>query len=433
MNEKRYAESNRLYRRAVELMPGGVNSPVRAFNAVGGEPVFFKRGEGAAVIDADGNRLVDFCQSWGPLILGHAHPRVLEAARSALEDGLTFGACCEREIELAELVLEAFKEFERVRFVSSGTEAVMTAVRLARGVTGRSKIIKFDGCYHGHADHLLVKAGSGLLTQSLASSKGVPEAIASQTLVASLDDEEEVDRLFDEHGDDIAAVIIEPLPANSGLLVQRPEYLQHLREITSKHGALLIFDEVISGFRLRFGGYMHQTDIRPDLVTLGKIVGGGMPVGAIVGPMDLMDQLAPVGGIYQAGTLSGNPVAMAAGAETLRMLRDDNVYGHLDSLGALQDELYGEIGKKIQAFSFQRVGSISWLYLAEGEIPRRPDLVDGGAIERYNLNHRRLIDRGYYLAPSAWEVSFTSLAHGEEHIRGLAGALEEVLSGPDQS
>lgn len=423
----RYEKSTALYQRACERIPGGVNSPVRAFRSVGGSPVFFARGEGAEVIDADGNRYVDFCGSWGPLLLGHAHPEVVEAATLALRDGLSFGACCEREIILAETVLSAFPEYDRVRFVNSGTEAVMTAVRLARGITGRRKIVKFDGCYHGHADHLLVKAGSGLLTQSIGSSKGVPDSFAEQTLVASLDDEEGVSRLFEALGTDIAAVILEPLPANSGLLKQRPEFLRFLRDITTRHGAMLIFDEVISGFRLRFGGYMHQVGILPDLVTLGKIVGGGMPVGAIIGPSGYMERLAPTGDVYQAGTLSGNPVAMAAGTATLEILKRPETYTRLEELGKEQDAALGELMRTRPDVKSLRVGSISWLYLDSSDIPRRVDRVAEGAIARYNAIHRAMLDRGYYLAPSAWEVSFLSTAHSPEQIRGLVAALAEVL------
>ena len=424
---ERYSRSHHLFQRASELMPGGVNSPVRAFGAVGGEPVFFSRGAGSLVTDADGNELVDFCGSWGPLILGHAHPDILQASVSAIRDGLTFGACCEREIELAELVLEAFPAYERVRFVSSGTEAVMTAVRLARGATGRDKIIKFDGCYHGHADHLLVKAGSGLITQPIASSSGVPEPFASQTLVAPLDDEKAVEELFEKNKDQIAAVILEPLPANSGLLTQRPAYLKFLREITERNGALLIFDEVITGFRLRWGGYVHETGLKPDLITLGKIVGGGMPVGALVGSAELMEKLAPNGSIYQAGTLSGNPVAMAAGAATLRVLRDTDAYSDLERLGRVMDGAFKDVRQRKPFFQSRRHGSLGWLYLDEGEIPRRPDLVSSTVVARYNKHHRGMLDRGYYLAPSAWEVSFISVAHTEEQIRGLAQAWAEVL------
>ncbi|RJO71071.1 MAG: aminotransferase class III-fold pyridoxal phosphate-dependent enzyme [Myxococcales bacterium] len=423
----RYAESKRLYERAARLMPGGVNSPVRAFGSVGGSPLYIARGEGASLIDADGHRYLDFVQSWGPLILGHAHPAVVEAATAALREGLSFGACSAREIKLAELVLAAFPEYERVRFVNSGTEAVMTAIRLARAAVNRPKILKFEGCYHGHADHLLVKAGSGLITQPIATSAGVPAAIAGETLVVPLDDETAVREVFAAHKNQIAAIIVEPLPANSGLLEQRRDYLRFLRQIASEQGALLIFDEVISGLRLRYGGYMHVVGVTPDLVTLGKIVGGGMPVGAICGPARLLDLLAPVGKVYQAGTLSGNPVAMAAGAATLEQLRDGRAYGALDALGRVQDEAFAAIRARRPYFNWRRVGSISWLYLDEGDAPRRPDRVGAKAIERYNRIHRPLLDRGVYLAPSAWEVAFASTAHGEADIRALAHSLDEAL------
>ncbi|MBM4356036.1 MAG: aminotransferase class III-fold pyridoxal phosphate-dependent enzyme, partial [Deltaproteobacteria bacterium] len=305
--------SNELFEKARTRIPGGVNSPARAFKAVGGNPVYVASAEGAELVDVDGNRYVDFCMSWGPLILGHARREVVEAVRQAAGKGLSYGAVHEGEIVLADLVLEAFPEYQRVRAVSSGTEAVMTALRVARGKTRRERVVKFDGGYHGHFDGLLVKAGSGLATLAIADSGGVPAGIAQTTLVAPLDDRPAVEALFERYGKEIAAVIIEPMPANNGLLLQRAEFLRFLREITTAHGALLIFDEVISGFRVRFGGYGQAVGVQADLVTLGKILGGGMPVGALVGPADIMDVLAPVGSVYQAGTLSGNPVSLAAG------------------------------------------------------------------------------------------------------------------------
>lgn len=422
---RRTTRSAELFQKAIETMPGGVNSPVRAFRSVGGTPVFFKSGKGAEFVDADGNRYVDFCLSWGPLILGHAHPRVVEAVTTAASEGLTFGAPSAREVLLAERVLAAFPEMERVRFVSSGTEAVMSALRLARGVTGRPLILKFDGCYHGHADAMLVKAGSGLVTQGLSDSAGVPEEVAALTVVVPLDDEEALQAAFEKHGPQIAAAIIEPMPANNGLLVQRPEFLKLLRELCTRHGALLICDEVISGLRLRFGGMYHEAGIVPDLVTLGKIVGGGMPVGAFLGRKEQMEQLAPLGPVYQAGTLSGNPVAMAAGRACLEELAGGAAYHELEQLGQKLDASFGKLSNTVPWFQWVRRGSVFWLYLAEGEVPRRPDRASSKARDRYVTLHARLLDRGIYLAPSAFEVAFLSTAHTPAHLERLAQALEE--------
>ncbi len=421
---RRTTKSAEAFSRAVELMPGGVNSPVRAFRSVGGTPVFFKSGEGAEFVDIDGNHYVDFCLSWGPLILGHAHPAVVDAVRQAAAEGLSFGAPSPREVQLSERVLAAFPEMERVRFVSSGTEAVMSACRLARGVTGRPLLLKFAGCYHGHADSMLVKAGSGLVTQGLSDSAGVPDEIAALTVVAPLDDEAALEQIFQAHGPRIAAAIIEPMPANNGLLLQRDELLKKLRDLCTAHGALLIFDEVISGLRLRYGGYGHEVGIQPDLVTLGKIVGGGMPVGAFLGSKAHMEQLAPLGPVYQAGTLSGNPVAMAAGRACLDELVGGGAYQKLEELGRLLDERFARIQGKVPWFRWARRGSVFWLHLSEGPLPRRPDRIAPEARERYVALHGKLLDRGLYLAPSAFEVGFLSTAHTHAHVERLADALE---------
>jgi glutamate-1-semialdehyde 2,1-aminomutase len=421
---RRTTNSAELFQRACELMPGGVNSPVRAFRSVGGTPVFFKTGKGAEFIDVDGNRYVDFCLSWGPLILGHAHPSVVSAVQEAATEGLSFGAPNPREIQLAERLLSAFPGAERVRFVSSGTEAVMSALRLARGVTGRPLLLKFDGCYHGHADAMLVKAGSGLVTQGISDSAGVPPEVAALTLVAPLDDEAALDRIFDEHGPRIAAAIIEPMPANNGLLLQRAQFLSRLREQCDRTGALLIFDEVISGLRVRFGGYGQEVGIRPDFVTLGKIVGGGMPVGAFLGRREHMEQLAPLGPVYQAGTLSGNPIAMAAGRACLDELAGGEPYVALEALGQRLDQQFAVIQAKVPWFQWVRHGSVFWLYLAEGPLPRRTDSIAPEARQRYVSIYAKLLDRGVYLAPSAYEVGFLSTAHTTSHIQRLADALE---------
>jgi glutamate-1-semialdehyde 2,1-aminomutase len=418
-------QSVQLYEQACEAIPGGVNSPVRAFKKVGGTPVYFARASGSRVVDADGNELVDFCQSWGPLILGHSHPEVVQAVQEAAPLGLSYGACHEGEITLARLVLEAFPEFDRVRTVSSGTEAVMTALRIARGATGRDMVLKFDGGYHGHFDGMLVRAGSGLATFAIADSGGVAPSIAETTLVAPLDDEDAVRAHFKAHGDRIAAIIIEPLPANNGLLVQRREFLSFLREITSEYGALLIFDEVISGFRVQFGGYMHKVNITPDLVTLGKIIGGGMPIGAVVGKHETMDLLSPLGPVYQAGTLSGNPVSLAAGIATLKILRDNPPYSRLESLGALFEETLAASG--LELARAVRCGSIVWPYMSASPYPRRADNVAEETVTRFNQLYWSVLEKGYYLPPSAMEVYFFSAAHTDAEVTGLAKALADEL------
>jgi len=422
MNRSR---SKELFGKAEQIIPGGVNSPVRAFKKVGGTPVYFASASGSKCVDADGNEYIDFCQSWGPLILGHSHPEVIEAVTAAAPRGLSYGACHAGEVELAELVLEAFPTYDRVRTVSSGTEAVMTALRIARGATGRNLVVKFNGGYHGHYDGMLVKAGSGLATLAIADSGGVAQGVAETTLVADLDDEDSVRALFDKHGDDIAAVIIEPLPANNGLLVQRKEFLQFLRDITTRHGALLIFDEVISGFRLHFGGYGQLVDVEADLVTLGKIIGGGMPIGAVTGKAATMDLLAPLGAVYQAGTLSGNPVSLAAGIATLKVLRDDPPYEHIDTLGKLFVEELAASGKPWA--KAQRQGSILWLYLDEGPFPSIPESIAPAAVERFNSIYARLLEQGYYLPPAAMEVQFLSAAHSSDEVAGLARAVVAAM------
>ena len=400
-------------------MPAGVNSPVRAFGGVSGDPIFHASASGCRITDVDGRDYIDYVCSWGPLILGHAHPGVVQAVTTTASRGLTFGAPCEEEIELARLVTAAVPHLEMVRFVSSGTEAVMSAVRLARGVTGRDDVLKFNGCYHGHADYLLVAAGSGLATFGTPSSAGVPEAFAAHTLVLPLDDDEALDRLFAERGSKMAAVLMEGVPANAGLLPQRPEFLFRLRKLCTDYGVLLIFDEVITGFRLGAGGAAEVHGITPDLATYGKIIGGGLPVGAYGGRRELMEQLAPMGPVYQAGTLSGNPVAMAAGAATLRhLLADDGASWRTldDTAGRLQkgiEEVFRAAGLP---FSVVRAGSILWLCLQEGEPPRRFDAIDSEAAGRYAALHSALLTEGVYLAPSAYEVLFVSTAHDEEAI-----------------
>ncbi len=423
----KYGNSEGLFARAIKYIPGGVNSPVRAFAAVGGSPVFIDSGKGAELIDVDGNHYVDFCCSWGPLILGHAHPELLKTIKNSASLGTSFGATTRLEVDLAEMVVDRVGPIEKIRFVSSGTEAVMSAIRLARGFTGRDKIIKFDGCYHGHSDYLLVKAGSGLATLGEPSSAGVPEDFAKHTLIADLDDEESVKNYFDKYGDEIAAVIIEPIPANNGLLLQRKEFLQFLRDITQKYKSLLIFDEVISGFRVGWGGAAEIYDIVPDLMTFGKVIGGGMPVGAFGGRANIMDKLAPLGSVYQAGTLSGNPVAMAAGLTTLKILEKEDGFIKLENLGgyfeqALKKNLNGVI------YSIVRRASIIWLVF-QSDPPRRADAVDSSAIEKYNNIHRELLDNGIYLPPSGYEVMFISTAHTAEMLDKAAVVIGRAVKG----
>ena len=422
--------SRQLFRRACRLMPAGVSSPVRAFRSVGGEPLFIASAAGCRITDADGREYVDYVGSWGPLILGHADPEVVAAVSRTAAKGMSYGAPCVEEIELAELVVGAVPGLEMVRFVSSGTEAVMSAVRLARGATGRDAVIKFSGCYHGHADHLLVAAGSGLATFGTPSSAGVPADFAAHTIVLPLDDEDALRAVMRARGAEIAAVLIEPVPANAGLLQQRPEFLRLLREECSRHGALLIFDEVISGFRIGPGGAAGHYGITPDLATYGKVIGGGLPVGAYVGPRALMEQLSPLGPVYQAGTLSGNPVAMAAGIATLRRLLADGgaAYRELDRLAArLQSGLQAALDDASTGWSVARVGSILWLSLQPGPPPRRYEDIEAGVAARYASLHAALLERGIYLAPSAYEVVFVSLAHDDAAIDHTVVAFRDAV------
>ena len=421
--------SAELYDRACRVIPGGVNSPVRAFRAVGGTPLFIARASGAQVIDVDGQSYLDFVGSWGPLIAGHAHPTVVAAVSEALARGMTYGAPCPGEVELAERVVAAYPPVEQVRFVSSGTEAVMSAIRVARAFTGRELIVKFAGCYHGHADHLLVAAGSGLATFGRPSSAGVPEAFVACTRVLPLDDEGAARTLFEREGARIAAVIIEPLPANHGLLPQRREFLQELRELTLRHGALLIFDEVISGFRLGRGGAAERLGIAPDLATFGKVIGGGMPVGAFGGARRIMARLAPDGDTYQAGTLSGNPVAMAAGLATLDLLARESGWELLEARGAELEQLLTTV---LSAAPFPvhlvRVGSLFWLSFHAAGAPRVAAPLTAAEAARFAALFHAMLDRGVYLPPSGYEACFLSLAHGHAEIARLAAALRESLA-----
>ncbi len=424
-----HVRSETLYERARRVIPGGVNSPVRAFRAVGGSPLFISRGSGPYIFDADGNRYLDFVGSWGPLILGHAHPQVIEAINQACRHGTTFGAPCQGEVELAERVVKAYPGLEQVRFVSSGTEATMSAIRVARAATGRELIVKFSGCYHGHADHLLVAAGSGLATFGTASSAGVPSGFVASTRVLPLDDEPALRELFTREGSDIAAVIIEPVPANHGLLLQRKAFLNLLREQTRSHGALLIFDEVISGFRVARGGAAEYYGITPDMATFGKIIGGGMPVGAFGASAAIMSRLAPDGDTYQAGTLSGNPVAMAAGLATLDVLEREGAWDKLEARGArLQQLLAPVVGNAGFPLHLVRLGSLLWLSLHDEPVLRRAGTLAPAAATRFAKIFHAMLARGVYIAPSAYEVTFVSLAHCDDDLQRFATALAESVA-----
>lgn len=422
------SRSDELFARAAARIPGGVNSPVRAWGAVGGQPAFVERAAGAHLWDCDGRRYIDYLGSWGPMILGHAHPAVLGAIRDALDSGTSFGAPTAAEVDLAEVLTTAVPSMEMVRLVSSGTEATMTAIRLARGFTGRPKILKFAGCYHGHVDALLVRAGSGAATFGVPDSAGIPEAVASQTLVARHNDLDQVRDLVAAEGDAIAAIIVEPVAGNMGLVPPAAGFLEGLREIADRSGALLIFDEVISGFRLGYGGYQDLVGIRPDLTCLGKIVGGGLPLAAFGGRRDVMEKLAPLGPVYQAGTLSGNPLAVAAGLAVLRELRKPGTYEQLERLGArLEAGTRAALGAFPHATALHRMGSLFTLFFGMERVP------DAGAAagcdrERFARWFRGMLAEGIYLAPSQFECGFLSLAHSDDDIDVTIGAAERVLA-----
>lgn len=406
--------SRELFERAKKHIPGGVNSPVRAFGSVGLTPRFIRSAKGAYITDEDNNTYIDYVCSWGPGILGHAHPSVIEKVKEAAELGLTYGAPTEKEIILSELIYECMPAVEVSRLVCSGTEAVMSAVRVARGFTGRTKIIKFKGCYHGHSDGLLVKAGSAALTTSVPDSKGVPEDFSKHTLVALYNDKRSVEELFLKNRDDIAAVIVEPVAANMGVVLPEDNFLQFLRDITKQYGALLIFDEVITGFRLGLGGAQEYYNVKPDMTTLGKIVGGGMPVGAYGGRREIMDMVSPVGEVYQAGTLSGNPIATAAGIETLRILmKDRDIYKRLEKkTSRLEQAVRDSAGRSVNV---NRAGSLMSIFFTDRPVTDYDSAVssDTGAYAKY---FKYLLENGIYAAPSQFEAMFVSDAHSDEDI-----------------
>ena len=425
--------SHALFTRASELLPGGVNSPVRAFKSVGGEPFFAQRAEGPYLHDVDGNRYIDYVGSWGPMIAGHAHPKVLAAVERTMRDGLSFGVPNALEVTMAEAITSIVPSCEMVRMVNSGTEATLSAIRVARGATGRNRIVKFEGCYHGHGDSFLVKAGSGALTLGLPNSPGVPSALADLTLTIPYNDFDAATELFDKAGSDIAGLIIEPIVGNANCILPRDGYLQHLRGLCTKHGALLIFDEVMTGFRVALGGAQQRYGITPDLSTFGKIIGGGMPVGAYGGRRDLMSQVAPAGPIYQAGTLSGNPVAMAAGLATLELIREPGFHDALErSTHALCDGLESAARDAGVTFHTVRAPGMFGLYFREGPIETFED-AKGSDSARFNRFFHAMLERGVYLAPSAFEAGFVSSAHGEAEIAATVeaarAAFAEVATG----
>ncbi|MFN8634666.1 MAG: glutamate-1-semialdehyde 2,1-aminomutase [Chloroflexota bacterium] len=414
--------------RATQVIPGGVNSPVRAFKAVGGGPVFLKRGSGATVEDVDGNLYLDYLGSWGPLILGHAHPTVVAAVQAAAADGTSFGAPTEREVLLAEAISRALPSIELVRLVSSGTEACMSALRVARAFTGRSKILKFDGCYHGHADSLLVKAGSGALTFGTPDSAGVSAGVASETISAPYNDLDGVREAFEAYGPEIAAIIVEPIAANMGVIPPAPGFLDGIREITAQAGALLIFDEVVSGFRYGFHGAQGAFGITPDLTCLGKIVGGGLPLAAYGGRREIMEVLAPLGPAYQAGTLSGNPLATAAGLATLQVLEETNPYATLERLAAqLADGLTEAARAAGVSLHVSRAGSALTPFFAES-MPTDYATAMHANREKYGAYFRAMLERGVYLPPSQFEAAFLSAAHTEADVERTVALAREALT-----
>jgi len=423
--------SHEYFERASRVSPGGVHSPVRAFKSVGGTPVFFRSAQGGTLTSVDGREYIDFCQSFGPLMLGHRDPDVSEAVREAIETAWSFGACEPYSLELAEWITSRLPWVEMLRFVSSGTEAVMSALRVARAATNRNRILKFEGCYHGHSDSLLVKAGSGLAGESASSSAGVSENVASDTLVAPLDDEPAVREIFDRFGKEIAAVILEPLPANYGLLIQRREFIEETVKVARAHGALVIFDEVISGFRVALGGMAEVLGMRPDLVTYGKVIGGGFPVAAYGGRKDLMELVAPVGPVYQAGTLSANPVGMRAGLATLQKLDAVNAYDQLEQkTQAFCDRLNAELQSRGCPFAVARQASIFWLHRKTENPIRRIEQIPSESSAAFARVFHAALDRGVYLAPSAFEVNFMSLAHSDALVER---AHEVILSAVEET
>lgn len=425
---KGFARSISLYNDALKYIPGGVNSPVRAFKSVGMNPVFIKRGEGSKIYDVDGNEYIDYVGSWGPLILGHRHPRVVEALERCLKDtGTSFGAPTELETILASMVIEAVPSVEMLRLVNSGTEATMSALRLARGYTGRDKIVKFEGCYHGHADFLLIKAGSGALTLGVPTSPGVPAETAVNTITAEFNNIDMFKEIFEKAGEEIAAVIVEPVAGNMGVVPPAPGFLEGLREITSSYGSLLIFDEVMTGFRVSYGGAQELYGVTPDLTTLGKVIGGGLPVGAYGGKKEIMEHVSPAGPVYQAGTLSGNPLAVTAGIATLEILKQPGIYNDLDKKAAmLEDGLMESASEAGVALSVNRVGSMLSAFFTGGKVTDFTTACLSNT-EYFRTFFKSMLECGVYIAPSQYEAAFISIAHSDDDIvYTLASARKSI-------
>jgi glutamate-1-semialdehyde 2,1-aminomutase len=423
------SRSHELFEAACRHIPGGVNSPVRAFRGVGGDPVFFTRGEGAWLVDADDRRYIDYVGSWGPMIAGHAHPEVIRAVQEAARNGLGFGAPTETETRMAELLCRMVPSMDLVRMVSSGTEATMSAIRLARGFTGRDRIVKFEGCYHGHSDSLLVKAGSGTLTLGVPTSPGVPAAVAAHTTTLTYNDSEGVTEAFETLGHEVAAIIVEPVAGNMNCILPEAGFLQTLRDLCDQYGCVLIFDEVMTGFRVARGGAQEHYGIRPDLTTLGKVIGGGLPVGAFGGRRDIMEQIAPLGPVYQAGTLSGNPLSLAAGLATLELACADGVHARLDALaGRLTTGLQAAANQAGIPFSTNQVGGMFGFFFSAESPVSRFQQVTGCDMERFRRFYHGMLDNGVYLAPSAFEAGFVSTAHTEALIDTTVAAAARVFA-----
>ena len=418
--------SSGLFKKAQQFFPGGVNSPVRAFRSVGGDPLFIDKGKGSHIWDADGNEFIDFCCSWGPLISGHANKEILEAVNETMQKGTSFGAPTKLENELADLIISNNPFIEKIRFVSSGTEAVMSAIRLARGYTGRTKILKFEGCYHGHADSLLVKAGSGLVTFGNSSSAGVPESFANETITVELHNRDAVKEAFEKFADQIACVIIEPVPANNGLLLQDKEFLEFLREICTQNKTLLFFDEVISGFRLGFTGAAGLYNIKPDIITYGKIIGGGFPVGAYASSAKIMDNISPLGPVYQAGTLSGNPVAMQAGIAQLKICLQKDFYTDLEKKTKYLVDGINKVNS-FDRFKIFSLGSIFWIAFTNKTKIQNAGEIDPDSMKYFKILYHGLLNEGVYLGPSGYEVGFVSSAHSIQDLDKTIAAFEKAL------
>ena len=421
------SQSTQLFEEAKQYFPGGVNSPVRAFKSVSGPPLFIKEGQGCRITDEDDNEYIDFCCSWGPLILGHNNEQIRELVVETIQKGTSFGTPNRLGNQLGKLIVENNRYIEKIRFVSSGTEAVMSAIRLARGVTGKSKVVKFDGCYHGHVDSLLVKAGSGLATFGVSTSAGIPKSFAEETIVIPLNDREALESVLQKYSDEIACIIIEPVPANNGLLLQDRAFLACLRLKCYKYGVLLIFDEVISGFRVGFEGAAGYYGIQPDIITYGKIIGGGMPVGAYAGSAEIMSHIAPDGPVYQAGTLSANPVAMAAGYAALQQLLEPGFYEDMaQKTKAFTQQIEAYCDDKGYPVSFAQIGSIFWVTFTKNRIVRA-DQIDASSMDLFKVLHHQLLQNGVYLGPSGYEVGFVSAAHSTDDLQMAAEKINRAM------